>query len=111
MPAAVEELKKLGLIPRLDGKGGFILRGLQGLDPDARLRMTEFARRNKPRIVAELERQVAGAGRATPPSAGQAADTSGHEGFRGGGFRGEQFFPSEFNDPLFRIAVAEGKFL
>jgi hypothetical protein len=110
MPA-VEELKKLGLIPRLDGKGGFILRGLQGLDPDTRQRMTEFARRNKPRIVAELERQIAEAGRATPSSDVRKPGASSRDGFRCGGFRGELFFPSEFNDPLFRIAVAEGKLL
>jgi hypothetical protein len=104
--SAIVILKQMGLTPRLDGKGGFLLRGLQGLDTDTRRKMTEFARHNKPRIVAELERQETAAGRTTPSPAGQAKDVPVH-----GGFRGEAFFPSDFSDPLFRLAAAEGKLL
>jgi hypothetical protein len=120
----VEYLQRRGLRARLDGKGGFLLGGLQSLDPDERRNMTEFARCNKPRIVAELERQAAPVEARTGQSPQTARSTTinaaskdrqatggAHGGnFTTGAFRGESYFPSEFSDPLFRLAEADGLF-
>jgi hypothetical protein len=111
--SALETLRKHGLTARADGRGGFLVGGMQRLAPDLRTKITAFARANKPRIVAELERTAADADARQVRKTGEVRnpDTSpAPEKFFEGGFRGEEFFPSEFCDPLFRLAQANGAF-